>query len=183
MGICEHISNINNTNNNKINEKSNTNTNNNKINKNFNSYTNNNSIINNNKNSTAHNSNNTNNNTNKDIITNNNSNNKNNSNSKNNEIFDPKNNINNQLVITMEQKEKIIKQTKIYICKIQLNNGICGTGVLCKIPFPNKNNFLPVLITNHHVISKEKALKDKKIKIIFEMKFLKELYIVFKNMI
>ena len=120
--------------------------------------------------------NNTNNNTNKDIITNNNSNNKNNSNSKNNEIFDPKNNINNQLVITMEQKEKIIKQTKIYICKIQLNNGICGTGVLCKIPFPNKNNFLPVLITNHHVISKEKALKDKKIKIIFDDIIIKDIY-------
>ena len=28
-----------------------------------------------------------------------------------------------------------------------------GTGFFCKIPFPNKENMLPVLITNNHVIS------------------------------
>ena len=42
---------------------------------------------------------------------------------------------------------------KKYICKIKINNEK-GTGFFCKIPFPDKNNMLPVFITNNHVINK-----------------------------
>ena len=28
-----------------------------------------------------------------------------------------------------------------------------GTGFFCKIPFPNKENMIPVLMTNNHVIN------------------------------
>jgi len=74
---------------------------------------------------------------------------------------------NNKIPITSKQSEKIIKQSKIYICKIYFGK-INGTGFLCKIPFPDKNNCLPVLITNNHVIEKEKLLKDKKLEIAFD---------------
>ena len=43
------------------------------------------------------------------------------------------------------------EQKRKYICKIEMDNGY-GTGFLCKIPFGSKNNLLPVLITNNHVI-------------------------------
>ena len=92
-----------------------------------------------------------------------NNNNFDNSKSDNNEIFD-------ELSINIEQSDKILKQSKIYICKIHLDNfdqKKFGTGVLCKIPFPDKNNFLPVLITKAHVIEKDEALKNKKFEIIF----------------
>ena len=153
MGICEHNSNINNTNNYKINmNNKNSDTNNTK-----NSDINDNNSITNKKN-------------NNNIIINNNN--------KNDEVFVPNNNINNELCITIEQKEKILKQSKIYICKIhfQHNNEIIyGTGVLCKIPFPDRNYFLPVLITKEHVINKDDALKYKKIKIIFDDKIVKNI--------
>jgi len=74
---------------------------------------------------------------------------------------------NNEIPITSKQSEKIIKQSKIYICKIYFGKKF-GTGFLCKIPFPDKNNCLPVLITNNHVIEKEKLLKDKKLEITFD---------------
>ena len=44
------------------------------------------------------------------------------------------------------------KQKEKSICKILTDNGH-GTGFLCKIPFGSKNNLLPVLITNNHVIN------------------------------
>ena len=67
---------------------------------------------------------------------------------------------NNILKITSEQSEKILKQSKIYICKIMKtitdkDENIFGTGFLCKIPFPDKNHCLPVLMTNEHVVSKD----------------------------
>ena len=39
------------------------------------------------------------------------------------------------------------------ICKIKINE-VQGTGFFCKIPFPNINNILSVLITNNHIINK-----------------------------
>ena len=38
------------------------------------------------------------------------------------------------------------------ICKINIGK-IQGTGFFVKIPFPNKENMLPVLMTNNHVIN------------------------------
>ena len=72
-----------------------------------------------------------------------------------------------EMPITSEQSEKIIRQSKIYICKIYILLR-CGTGFLCKIPFPDKNNYLPVLMTNNHVMNKEELLKVKKLEITFD---------------
>ena len=56
--------------------------------------------------------------------------------------------------IPIEGLEKILFRMKSCICKIfNKNTGQTGTGFLCKIPFPNKLNLLPVLITNNHVLN------------------------------
>ena len=39
------------------------------------------------------------------------------------------------------------------VCKITIDKEK-GTGFFCKIPFPDKNNMIPVFITNNHVIKK-----------------------------
>ena len=44
-----------------------------------------------------------------------------------------------------------------------------GTVFFCKIPFPNKNNMLPVLITNNHLID-EKILSEENRKITISIK-------------
>ena len=54
-------------------------------------------------------------------------------------------------VITYECSKKNIKQMEKSIYKIKIGEEQ-GTGFFCKIPFPNKNKMLPVLITNNHVI-------------------------------
>ena len=55
-------------------------------------------------------------------------------------------------IISYECTKKILEQMEKNIVKIKI--GIeQGTGFFCKIPFPNKENMLPVLITNNHVIS------------------------------
>ena len=73
--------------------------------------------------------------------------------------------------ITYEKTKVILKQMETCICKIKINdiNDIYGTGTFCKILYPNKNNFLPVLITNNHIINEE-ILKNEneKITIYFE---------------
>ena len=74
---------------------------------------------------------------------------------------------NDNINISSEISEKVIKQSKIYICKIY--NGIkVGTGFLCKIPFPDESNSLPVLLTNRHVITQDELLNKKELEIKFE---------------
>ena len=52
---------------------------------------------------------------------------------------------------------------KKYIFKIKIGQ-TQGTGFFCKIPFPDKDNMLPVLITNNHIINKNILnRKDEKI--------------------
>ena len=52
---------------------------------------------------------------------------------------------------------------KKYIFKIKIGQ-TQGTGFFCKIPFPDKDNILPVLITNNHIINKNILnRKDEKI--------------------
>ena len=53
-------------------------------------------------------------------------------------------------VITYDCTKKIIRQMKKYIFKIKIGQ-TQGTGFFCKIPFPDKDNMLPVLITNNHI--------------------------------
>ena len=71
-------------------------------------------------------------------------------------------------LIKLECAEKIIEQMKKNICKIILDQ-IQGTGFFCKIPFPDHNKILPVLITSSHVINEEFLNKDDA-KIILEIK-------------
>ena len=62
-------------------------------------------------------------------------------------------------VIPYECTKKIIEQMEKNICRIIVGN-IQGTGFFCKIPFPNKNNMLPVFITNSHVIDNNSLYKE-----------------------
>ena len=49
--------------------------------------------------------------------------------------------------------EKILEQMKKNICKIYIGDNK-GTGFFTQIPFPDKENKIPVLITNNHIINK-----------------------------
>ena len=71
-------------------------------------------------------------------------------------------------LIKLECAEKIIEQMKKNICKIKIDQ-MQGTGFFCKIPFPDHNNMLPVLITAYHVINEEFLNKDDA-KIVLEIK-------------
>ena len=59
--------------------------------------------------------------------------------------------INKYLIqVSLDNTNKIVSQMKNCICKIYKKGGT-ATGFFCKIPF--NNDFLPVLITNNHVIN------------------------------
>ncbi len=60
--------------------------------------------------------------------------------------------------------EKIFKQMNNCICKIEIGN-MNGTGFFCKIPFPNLNNMIPVLITSNLIINKNSYNKEENIDI------------------
>ena len=79
-------------------------------------------------------------------------------------------------VISYESSKKIIKQMEQNICKIKIGQEQ-GTGFFCKIPFPNKNNKLPVLITNNHVID-DKSLYNKNTNIKIDIEEEKESKII-----
>ena len=67
-------------------------------------------------------------------------------------------------IVETDILEIISEQSKNCICKIKCNDGGKATGFFCIIPFPDKLNQIPALITNNHVISKKDILKDNKIK-------------------
>ena len=71
-------------------------------------------------------------------------------------------------VISYECSKIIIEQMERNICKINIGMNQ-GTGFFCKIPFPNENNMLPVLITNNHIINSD-ILYKKNIKIKLDIK-------------
>ena len=60
----------------------------------------------------------------------------------------------NKTIINEEQKKFKENEVKECLCKIKYkgNNKIELNGFLCKIPFPNKYNLLPVLITNDKIL-------------------------------
>ena len=68
-------------------------------------------------------------------------------------------------IISYDCSKKIITQMERNICKINIGQ-TQGTGFFCKIPFPNKNNILPVFITNNHIIDNNllKLIQKKKLK-------------------
>ena len=63
--------------------------------------------------------------------------------------------------ISLDGIEIILEQMKKKVCKLNIGR-IKGTGFFCKIPFPDNNSLLPVLITNKHIID-ELILKNEKI--------------------
>jgi len=65
-------------------------------------------------------------------------------------------------VISFDCTQKIMEQMQKNICKIKID-GNQGTGFFCKIPFPNKDNMLPVLITNNHIIKQDILYKNDEI--------------------
>ena len=65
--------------------------------------------------------------------------------------------------ITAERTEIILYQMKNCICKIYMDDGSKGTGFFCKIPYPNKDHLLAVLVTNNHVINESHLGNDKSI--------------------
>ena len=72
-------------------------------------------------------------------------------------------------LISYDCCQKIMEQMKRYICKINITEDNIGTGFFCKIPFPDKNNMLPVFITNNHVID-EKLLYNENAEISIKIK-------------
>ena len=64
--------------------------------------------------------------------------------------------------VDLEGTKLILSQMENCICKIVKDNGKKGTGFFCKIPFPDENNLLEVLITNNHVLN-ENDIKNNKI--------------------
>ena len=71
-------------------------------------------------------------------------------------------------IISYESTKKIIEQMERTLCKINIQQ-IKGSGFLCKIPFPDRNNMLPVFITNNHIINKD-ILYQKNAKILIDIK-------------
>ena len=55
--------------------------------------------------------------------------------------------------ISFESTEKIVGQMKKSICEIDFEDSYKGTGFFCKIPFPDNEHLLPVLITNNQIIN------------------------------
>ena len=60
------------------------------------------------------------------------------------------------------------------ICKISYENKNIGVGFFCKIPFPDDNYLLSVLIANNHIV-KESVLKSEKISLSINSKEFKDI--------
>ena len=72
------------------------------------------------------------------------------------------------IAIPFNSIEEMINQMKKNICKIKIGDEQ-GTGFFCKIPFPDQNNMLKVLITNNHVIKEDILFKkDQEISILIK---------------
>jgi hypothetical protein len=71
-------------------------------------------------------------------------------------------------VIFYENIIKMTEQMEKCICKVKTGEGT-GTGFFCKIPFPDRENMLPVFITNNHVLNRAELCNNStKIKISIE---------------
>ena len=62
--------------------------------------------------------------------------------------------------IPLEKAEKITEQMKTCICMVY--GELIGTGFFCKVLY--KDKYIPVLITNYHIISDEFIKNNKKLK-------------------
>ena len=72
-------------------------------------------------------------------------------------------------ILNNDQTKIILAQLENSVCKIyETKDNKTATGFLCKIPFPDQLNLLPVLITNNHVIKTEDLKINTEIKITFD---------------
>ena len=69
--------------------------------------------------------------------------------------------------ISLQKVEIIIDQMKKYICKVFGDK--IGTGFFCRMPY--KNDIIPVMITNYHVIDDNFIEKNKQLKISLNEKY------------
>ena len=72
--------------------------------------------------------------------------------------------------VDIEGTKLILSQMENCICKIVNDDGRKGTGFFCKIPFPDENNVLSVLITNNHVLNENDIENGKTINLKFIIK-------------
>ena len=77
---------------------------------------------------------------------------------------------NQPIPVDLAGTKLILFQMENCICKIIKNNGRKGTGFFSKIPFPDKNNLLNVLITNNHILNQNDIQNNKVIKLIMNDK-------------
>ena len=69
-------------------------------------------------------------------------------------------NINQEsILLSNEEFNKINEKIEKYLCKIININNKNNSGFLCKIPFPDENNLLSVLITNNIILNENKILE------------------------
>ena len=61
--------------------------------------------------------------------------------------------------ISMNVLENLLEKSKI-VTKIKINN-LTGSGFLCKIPFPDEKNIIPMLVTSNHILKKEDITQGK----------------------
>ena len=66
-------------------------------------------------------------------------------------------------IISSERMEIILSQMKKNICKIYMDNGSKGTGFFCKIPYPDEDHMIKLLITNNHLINETRLKNDNQI--------------------
>ena len=69
--------------------------------------------------------------------------------------------------ISDKDNEKILFQMKNCVCKIIAEDGKKGTGFFYKIKVNQKKDFLPVLVTNNHVLDYEDLNINKSISLVF----------------
>lgn len=66
--------------------------------------------------------------------------------------------------IYYEGVKKILKQMKNSVCQVLTKRGNKGTGFFTKIPIKN-NDYIPVFITNNHIIDQNILNNENEIKI------------------
>ena len=66
--------------------------------------------------------------------------------------------------VDLDGTKTILSQMENCICKIVKDNGEKGTGFFCRIPFPDENHLLNVLITNNHILNEIDIENNKIIK-------------------
>ncbi len=79
--------------------------------------------------------------------------------------------------ISFDKISIIMKQKENNVFKILKENNSSGTGFLCLIPYPDKLNQLPVLITCNHILGSSDIKYGKEIKLSFNNNITKTLVI------